>query len=202
MNTVKYKNKLISVSKIVCIGRNYVDHIKEMGSETPTESVIFMKPNSAISDELISGVDVVNHYEAEICFLIKEGKLSAVGFGLDLTKRSVQKTLKEKGLPWERSKAFDGSAVFSEFVDFDTLEGLSLELKIDGQIIQQANYDLMIHKPQSLLIDIQKQFSLIDGDIIMTGTPKGVGPILKGSEFIGSLSEADSVIVDHKWNAQ
>ena len=199
MNTVKFKNKLITPSKIVCIGRNYVGHIKEMDSETPSEPVIFMKPNSAISDTLTADIEVPNHYEAEICFLIKGGKLNAVGFGLDLTKRSVQKVLKQKGLPWERAKAFDGSAVFSEFVVFDSLKDLSLELKINNKIIQQANYDLMIHKPQAILIEIQKQFSLIDGDIIMTGTPKGVGSISQGDVFIGGVSEGGAVLIEQKW---
>ncbi|MCJ8313054.1 MAG: fumarylacetoacetate hydrolase family protein [Saccharospirillaceae bacterium] len=202
MNVVKFKNKLISPSKIVCIGRNYVDHIKEMDSEMPTEPVIFMKPNSAISDQLNAGIDVPNHYEAEICFLMKNGQFSAVGFGLDLTKRSVQKVLKQKGLPWERAKAFDGSAVFSEFVDFDSLKNLSLELMINSQVIQQANYDLMIHKPQQILIEIQKQFSLIDGDIIMTGTPKGVGQINKSDLFVGKIIENNLVLIEHKWIAE
>ena len=105
-------------TKIVCIGMNYVEHIRELGSETPENPVIFLKPNSAISRDIQSSKNELIHYESEISFVVNSGRLSAVGFGLDLTKRELQSGLKARGLPWERAKAFDGSAVFSEFVTF------------------------------------------------------------------------------------
>ena len=111
MKTIQLNNKAITPSKIVCIGRNYVEHIKELDNETPSEPVIFCKPNSAISDEIDLDKNDEIHYEGEICFVVMNNQLAGVGFGLDLTKREVQSKLKTKGLPWERAKAFDGSAV-------------------------------------------------------------------------------------------
>ncbi len=154
MNSIKHNKKQIAPSKVVCIGRNYVDHINELNNETPNEPVIFMKPNSAISDEIIFNENDVIHYEGEISFLVQSGKLAAVGFGLDLTKREIQSQLKAKGLPWERAKAFDGSAVFSEFVDFEKVEDLRLELFMNGNLIQSSGYDLMLFKPDNILQEI------------------------------------------------
>ena len=129
MKSVKRDGKNIYPSKIVCIGRNYVDHIRELGNEVPTEPVIFLKPNSAISETIHSNKTGAIHYEGEITFMVVSGELAAVGFGLDLTRRELQTRLKEKGLPWERSKAFDGAAVYSEFVAFERGTGnLTLEL--------------------------------------------------------------------------
>ena len=109
MNTISVNGNTVQPSKILCVGRNYRAHIEELGNEIPDSMVVFNKPNSAISDTLYS--DINNqplHYESELAFTVKEGKLDAVGFGLDLTKRALQSTLKAKGLPWERAKAFDG----------------------------------------------------------------------------------------------
>ena len=101
--------QLITPSKVVCIGRNYVDHIKELANEMPDQMVVFIKPNSAISTRLFAKHnDDALHFEAELSFLYQGGKFTAVALGLDLTKREVQGTLKAKGLPWERAKAFDG----------------------------------------------------------------------------------------------
>ena len=119
MNTVMVDKQSVIPSKVVCVGRNYVEHIKELNNEMPTSMVIFMKPNTAVSSELITGKQMPLHYEGEICFLIKQGKISAVGFGLDLTHRELQSELKAKGLPWERAKAFDGAAVMSSFVSIE-----------------------------------------------------------------------------------
>ncbi len=119
MKSVMFENKKVIPSKIVCIGRNYVEHIKELGNEMPSSMVIFNKPNSSVSDTLFEPANELCHYEGEISFLITNSKISGVGFGLDLTKRKIQGSLKEKGLPWERAKAFDNSAVFSEFVSFE-----------------------------------------------------------------------------------
>src|SRR5210317_2450348 len=100
MNTVQLESEQVAPSKIVCIGRNYLEHIRELGNETPDDMVIFNKPNSSISNRLLAARDEPLHYEGEICFMVQDGSLSAVGFGLDLTQRELQSKLKAKGLPW------------------------------------------------------------------------------------------------------
>ena len=139
MNNIQIEDKTLQPSKVVCIGRNYAAHIEELNNAVPDQPVIFIKPNSAISNEiqLNSGEEI--HYEGEISFVIKNNKISAVGFGLDLTKRAVQSKLKAKGLPWERAKSFDGSALFSEFKTLHgSVENLRLELHINGELIQRG----------------------------------------------------------------
>ena len=131
MNSITFGDQEVYPSKIICIGRNYVGHIQELDNEVPEQPVIFIKPNSSISDEIVHNENEVIHFEAEITFLILSGEISGVGFGLDLTKREVQAYLKSKGLPWERAKAFDKSAVFSDFVKFDgNMNDLRMELGI------------------------------------------------------------------------
>lgn len=107
MKPVKFDGRNVYPSKIVCIGRNYVEHIEELNNEIPKEPVIFIKPNSAISNDIYFNKKDVIHFEGEISFLVKSDKPIGVGFGLDLTKREVQSKLKAKGLPWERAKSFD-----------------------------------------------------------------------------------------------
>jgi len=200
MKSVKLDGKEFQPSKIVCIGRNYVDHIKELGSEVPSQPVIFLKPNSAISAEIHAGGEDEIHFEGEISFMVIAGQLAAVGFGLDLTKRNIQFKLKEKGLPWERSKAFDGSAIFSEFVTFDgEMAGLRLELYINDHLVQEGGYDLMMNKPESILTEIKSFLSFEDGDLIMTGTPKGVGPINTGDTVNGKIFAAENLLVEGSW---
>lgn len=142
MNLVSLDDSQITPSKIVCIGRNYVAHIEELGNEIPEEPVIFLKPNSAISQEIYTDeIDAV-HYEGEISFVVKGGQLAGVGFGLDLTKREIQSRLKDKGLPWDRAKSFDGSAVFSDFISFSgEIEKLRMELHINGTLVQAGGYE-------------------------------------------------------------
>ena len=196
MKCVKLNEIEVQPTKIVCVGRNYVEHIKELNNETPSEPVIFIKPNSSISNfiETSSVEDIL--YEAEICLLIKNGKIDAIGFGLDLTKRNLQSTLKSKGLPWERAKSFDKSAVFSDFVKCGSdLQSYQMELYINDELKQFANYELMIHKPEALIREIQSFMTLEDGDIIMTGTPKGVGAIHSGDKFMAKIYCHDSVII-------
>lgn len=204
MNRVSLNGKSIAPGKIICIGRNYAAHIAELGNETPEQMVFFTKPNSAISESLHAkhGGEAL-HYEAELCFLIQDGKLHGVGIGLDLTKRGLQSKLKEKGLPWERAKAFDGAAVFSPFASYDgPLEDLNFKLHIDGQPQQHGTHELMIHKPDQILTEIQTFMSLNDGDILMTGTPKGVGVVRNGEEFNATVSAKESVLVQANWKAQ
>jgi 2-keto-4-pentenoate hydratase/2-oxohepta-3-ene-1,7-dioic acid hydratase in catechol pathway len=204
MNTIKLISEQIVPFKIVCIGRNYIEHIRELGNEVPDNMVIFVKPNSSLSTQLRSVIDEPIHYEGEICFMIKQEKLNAVGFGLDLTKRGLQSRLKEKKLPWERAKAFDGAACFSEFVPIgDTpIESLSLQLEINGTETQRGGYPLMIHKPEDILQEISSFMTLNDGDIIMTGTPKGVGVIKPQDRFNGKILSAGITLVSQAWVAQ
>ena len=200
MKYIKMDGHNICPSKIVCIGRNYVDHIQELDNEMPEEPVIFMKPNSALSSEIISKEHEVIHFEGEISFVIIDDQLKGVGFGLDLTKRNIQSNLKAKGLPWERAKAFDNSAVFSPF---DTYSGeindLRMELYVNGGLTQQGGCHLMLHKPNDLLREAKGFVSFEDGDVLMTGTPGGVGPINSGDRFAGKIYANDNLIVEGFW---
>ena len=203
MKTINLDGKAIFPSKIVCIGRNYVDHIKELGNEMPSEPVIFLKPNSAISEHVQSGESGAIHYEAEITFMISSKRFAGVGFGLDLTKRDVQSRLKAKGLPWERAKAFDGAAVFSDFVSCPTdVSDLRLELMINEKLTQQGGCELMINKPEAILKATSEFLSYEDGDLIMTGTPAGVGPLQQGDKFTGRILENDKLLLEQDWVVQ
>jgi 2-keto-4-pentenoate hydratase/2-oxohepta-3-ene-1,7-dioic acid hydratase in catechol pathway len=235
------KKNTVTPSKIVCIGRNYVAHAKELGNTVPTSQIIFLKPNSAISTVLTSSsqsfkvhtasnssdnsrVSAANtlvngsesffdssdtsdielhHYESELCFLVQNSMISAVAFGLDLTRRDTQKKLKEKGLPWERAKVFDGAAVFSHFVPIEPSDigNLSLSLSINNRMVQQGDVSMMLFKPTDIINEILSFVSLEDGDIIMTGTPAGVGIINKGDEFNGSVQLNDKLLIEHQWIA-
>jgi len=204
MNEITVNGKSSIPGKIVCVGRNYVEHIEELGNEIPENMVIFLKPASSISDNLLSRQrDEEIHYEGEISFLYEKGRFSAVAFGLDLTKRGLQSRLKEKGLPWERAKAFDGAALFSDFVYFDGgFSDLSLELKINGNLTQSASTGLMMYKPDDILKEIRQFMTLHDGDVVMTGTPKGVGIIHKGDNFSGEILINGHPLVKKTWTAQ
>lgn len=204
MNTIKLISEQIVPFKIVCIGRNYIEHIRELGNEVPDNMVIFVKPNSSLSTQLRSVIDEPIHYEGEICFMVKQGGLHAVGFGLDLTKRDLQFRLKGNGLPWERAKAFDGAACFSEFIPLGNtpIESLCLQLDINGKEIQSGGCPLMIYKPQDILQEISSFMTLNDGDIIMTGTPKGVGMINPQDHFNGKILSAEITLVSQKWVAE
>lgn len=204
MNKVRLGDKKVKPSKLVCVGRNYVEHIEELGNSIPEEMVVFNKPNSAITNILTSYHQEPLHYEAEICFLIRRKKLAAVGFGLDLTKRGLQSRLKEKGLPWERAKAFDGSAVLSRFEPLEgiNIDDLSLELYINGVRIQSGHVHQMLYPPRVILQELSHYTSLETGDIIMTGTPRGVGLIHSGDKFTGRIKCADTTIVEADWVAE
>ena len=203
MNTISVNGNTVQPSKILCVGRNYRAHIEELGNEIPDSMVVFNKPNSAISSTLYS--DINNqplHYESELAFTVKEGKLDAVGFGLDLTKRALQSTLKAKGLPWERAKAFDGAALFSAFVTLPKdIEDLSLQLNVDGEQRQAGGISLMIYTPVQIIRELETFTTLEDGDIIMTGTPAGVGEIKAGQDFEGKVLLAGKTLVSATWIA-
>lgn len=201
MKQVFLSGRAVSPSKVVCIGRNYVAHAEELGNEVPTEPVVFVKPASAIGNVLHSTQGEVLHYEAEICFMVAGGQLVAAGVGLDLTKRATQNRLKAKGLPWERAKAFDGSALFGEFVPCSSSEGLSLVFSCDGVVLQQGGCELMLFSPEQLIEEVASFMTLEDGDILMTGTPAGVGPLQAGGHYRAELRRGDVLLTSVSWTA-
>ena len=203
MQSIFVNGESITPSKIVCIGRNYVAHIEELGNEIPDDMVVFNKPNSALSDCLFAKRGEPLHYESELCYVVHKGEFSAVGFGLDLTKRQLQSKLKKKGLPWERAKAFDGAAVFSHFVDLPGGgEDLSLQLEVDGALRQAGGVELMIYPPATILTELKKFMHLENGDVVMTGTPAGVGVLQRGEHFHGEVRIGEQVLVAASWTAQ
>ncbi|MDX1734711.1 MAG: fumarylacetoacetate hydrolase family protein [Halioglobus sp.] len=203
MNSVIVNGSSVTPSKILCVGRNYTEHIFELGNEVPSEPVLFMKPNSALGTVLHSraGGEAL-HYESELAFIVTSGQFTAVGLGLDLTRRQLQSQLKEKGLPWERAKAFDGAALFSEFVPVPKdISGLGLRLEIDGELRQEGGVRQMLNKPADILRAIAAFATLEDGDIVMTGTPSGVGEVIPGQTFHGSVLHEGRDLVAAHWQA-
>lgn len=190
--------------KIICIGRNYAEHIAELGNERPDNPVIFMKPDTAIlrQNEPFYHPDFSEdiHYECELLVKIKkEGKsinpqfahkyYDEIGLGIDFTARDLQAVAKEKGLPWERAKAFNGSAPISDFISkkgFD-LSATTFELKLNDQTVQQGDTAYMLWPVDELIAYVSQFFTLKTGDIIFTGTPKGVGRINIGDRLTGYL---------------
>jgi len=199
MKHINFNTKEIIPSKVICIGRNYVDHIKELDNEMPKDMVIFNKPNSSISNKL-KYFSEDTRYEGEICFLIKDNKIDAVAFGLDLTKANEQNYLKSKSLPWERAKAFDGASVLGEFVKLKgDISKIRLELFINDSLIQFGSYDLMMYKPNQMIEEISSFMTIEDGDIIMSGTPKGVGTYRINDKFEGKIYIDDTLLVSSSW---
>jgi 5-carboxymethyl-2-hydroxymuconate isomerase len=207
MKTVKIKNsnKEITIGKIVCVGRNYVEHIHELGNEISEKPVIFLKTVSSViySGETIIYPSYSNdmHHETELVLLIGENiknadletaerAIIAYGIGLDMTLRDVQSELKKKGHPWTIAKCFDTSAVLSEFLNkFDhplTLDEF-ISLKVNGSIKQQDQLNKMIHKPAEVVQYISSLMALEKGDLIFTGTPKGVGKVESGDKLEAEL---------------
>ncbi|SMG28011.1 fumarylacetoacetate hydrolase family protein [Cedecea sp. NFIX57] len=198
----------IPVGKVVCVGSNYAKHIQEMGSATPDEPVVFIKPETALCDlrqplALPTGFGPV-HHELELAVLIgsslkqasNEEVLQAIagyGISLDLTLRELQAKMKKAGQPWEKAKGFDGSCPLSPFISAEKFKGdaqnTSLELKINGEIRQQGSTADMIHKIVPLIAYMSTFFTLRAGDIILTGTPEGVGPLKSDDVLELSFSE-------------
>jgi len=203
MKSVRFDGRELYPSKIVCVGRNYAAHVRELENELPDRPVLFIKPNSAIADDIVFVDKEPVHYEGEITFLVIDGQLAGVGFGLDLTKRRLQDELKAKGLPWERAKAFDKSAVFSDFVVFKgDVTGLRIELTINDRLVQSGGCRSMLTRPAGLLKEIGDIFTMEDGDLIMTGTPQGVGAIHRGDRFTGTLFDGSNLLVAASWVVQ
>jgi 2-keto-4-pentenoate hydratase/2-oxohepta-3-ene-1,7-dioic acid hydratase in catechol pathway len=199
MNSVNFGDKTIVPSKVVCIGRNYVEHIEELGNEVPENMIIFNKPNSAITDTLRYLGDQCR-FEGEICLLVEDRGVTGIGFGLDLTYAQTQNDLKKKGLPWERAKAFDGAAVLSDFVPFDgDISQIGFEMYINDELVQHATYGLMMYKPDEMIAEISSFMTLADGDIIMTGTPKGVGYYSIGDRFEAKVMCDSEILLEYEW---
>ena len=191
--------------KIVCIGRNYAAHIEELKNERPTDPVVFIKPDSAVlpkeQDFYIPDFTNNVHYEVEVLVKIcKVGKhisedfahkyYDEIGLGIDFTARDLQSQLKEKGLPWEKAKGFDGSAVIGKWLpksNFKNLENLNFTLEQNGEVVQDGNTGLMLWKIDELIAYVSKYFTLKKGDVIFTGTPAGVGQIVTNDYLSGKL---------------
>jgi len=180
--------------KIICVGRNYGEHAKELGNEIPEDPVIFMKPDTALlkkgSDFYIPEFSDDIHYELEVVLKISKGgkyiqkenaskHYDEIGLGIDFTARDLQSKLKGKGLPWELAKGFDGSAVVSDFVSKDNydLENLNFSLIKNNEKVQDGNTSEMIFSPEDIIAFASQYFTLRVGDLIFTGTPKGVGKV-------------------------
>ncbi|MFV0276518.1 MAG: fumarylacetoacetate hydrolase family protein [Parahaliea sp.] len=204
MHSVSFAGQAVTPSKIVCVGRNYVAHIEELGNEIPADMVVFLKPNSAIGNTLRAHFGEPLHYEGELVFMVQGGELAAVGFGLDLTRRQLQGRLKASGLPWERAKAFDGAALFSDFVPLPASgsKALGLTLDIDGERRQQGGVEWMLYPPAVILEQLRTFMQLEDGDLIMTGTPAGVGEVPPGATFTGRVLAGKQCLVEASWRAQ
>ncbi|MCS6981395.1 MAG: fumarylacetoacetate hydrolase family protein [Flavobacteriales bacterium] len=192
--------------KIICIGRNYSEHAREMAAELPQEPVFFLKPDTALLRTnrpfYIPDFTQEVHYEGELVFRIcKNGKhiperlalsyVDAVAVGVDFTARDVQNELKRKGLPWEKAKAFDGSAACGHFFmlsDFGNLLDLNLELRLNGQVKQKAATREMLFPVSYLIGYVSRFITLRQGDLLYTGTPAGVGPVAIGDEITGFIN--------------
>lgn len=191
--------------KIICIGRNYTKHIEELQNERPDEPVVFMKPDSAVllrqHPFVIPEFSEDIHHELEIIVKInKVGKYidakfahkyyDEIGVGIDFTARDLQQKLKDKGLPWEKAKAFDGSAVIGDFMQkntFNSLENLTFEMTNNGITVQKGNTDFMLWKIDELIAHVSQYFTLKIGDIIFTGTPEGVAAVRPDDTLEGFL---------------
>lgn len=202
--------------KIICIGRNYVNHIEELQNERPDEPVVFLKPDSAILLKqhpfVIPEFSDDVHHEVEVLVKInKVGKYidvkfahtyyDEIGLGIDFTARDLQSKLKEKGLPWEKSKAFDGSAVIGEFYpknEFSSLESINFELVNNGNVVQKGNSSHMIWKIDELISHVSQFFTLKKGDIIFTGTPEGVSAVKPNDILEGYIENKKSFRIQVK----
>jgi len=194
--------------KIICIGRNYAKHIEELANERPENPVVFLKPDSAILPRknpfFIPPFSNDIHYEVEVLVKInKVGKYieakfahkyyDEIGLGIDFTARDVQQQSKEKGLPWEKAKAFDGSAVISEFYpkeEFD-LDNLKFQLLKNDQVVQDGNTNAMLWSTDELIAYVSQYFTLKKGDIIFTGTPAGVGKVVTNDILKGTIEDRE-----------
>jgi 2-keto-4-pentenoate hydratase/2-oxohepta-3-ene-1,7-dioic acid hydratase in catechol pathway len=203
--TIKNSTEKIPVGKVVCVGRNYAEHAYELGNEIPEKPVVFLKPNSAI---IYSGEKILYpkfsedmHHEVELVLLIgknikdvtgriAEDSIAGYGVGLDMTLRDIQGELKKKGHPWTIAKGFDTSAVISDFIlkkDYKLTLNETISLSVNGTVRQKAKLNTMIFNPLKIVEYISSLMTLEEGDLIFTGTPAGVGKIVKGDKLFAEI---------------
>ncbi|HLG33301.1 MAG TPA: fumarylacetoacetate hydrolase family protein [Bacteroidia bacterium] len=192
--------------KFICVGRNYAAHAKELGNKIPEEPVIFLKPDTALLRNdgvfFLPAFSENIHYEGELVFRIsKDGKniserfassyIDAVTIGIDFTARDWQNKLKDKGLPWELSKAFDSSAAVGEFIplDAESANDIFFRLDMNGKTVQSSSAANMIFSPAKIISYVSKFITLRQGDMIFTGTPEGVGSVKTDDEFSGFIGD-------------
>jgi 2-keto-4-pentenoate hydratase/2-oxohepta-3-ene-1,7-dioic acid hydratase in catechol pathway len=192
--------------KIICIGRNYAAHIRELNNAMPDEPVIFIKPDSAVlrnnAPFFIPDFTKDVHHEVEVIVKIcKTGKsiplqfahtyYEEIGLGIDFTARDMQNKLKEKGLPWEKAKGFDHSAVIGKFISKEGLDlnHLDFSLEKNGDVVQSGNTEQMIHNIDAIISHVSQFFMLKIGDLIFTGTPEGVGAVKNGDVLAGYIGD-------------
>lgn len=192
--------------KLICIGRNYAQHISELKNEKPTEPVLFLKPDTAIllkkqpffipdfSDEVHHEVEVlvkINRVGKHIDVKFAHKYYDEIGLGIDFTARDLQQKLKEKGLPWEKAKAFDGSALIGNWInktEFKNLNDINFSMNKNGSLVQKGNTSQMMWNFDELISEISKFFTLKIGDVIFTGTPAGVGKVNRGDKLEGFIN--------------
>lgn len=197
----------LPVGKVVCVGQNYADHIKEMNSKPANEALLFIKPSTSLVDLQPSFAVPTDlgecHNETELAVLIQSPLTQAqssqvkdaiwgYGIALDLTLREVQKQAKQAGRPWERAKAFDGACPISGFVnksDFSDPQACQLKLTVNGEVRQNGNTAQMLRTIDELIAEISQVFTLLPGDIVITGTPAGVGPLQSGDQLQLELAD-------------
>lgn len=202
--------------KIIAVGRNYAEHIKELNNEQPDDPVIFMKPETAVplKNEPFFYPDFSSDVHHEVEILVKINRVGKniderfahkyydeIGVGIDFTARDVQSKLKAKGLPWELAKGFNGSAPISGFVpkaDFADLQNINFRLDVNGETRQQGNTSLMLFKIDYLIAFVSRYFLLQQGDILFTGTPKGVGPVQIGDRLTAYIEDRKMLEFDVK----
>jgi len=188
----------LPAGKVVCVARNYYDHIKELNNAVPTEPIFFIKPSTSLRplEQPIEIPDYSSncHHETELAILFEkklskadakdvDNAIAGYGIGLDLTLRDVQQKLKEKGHPWEKAKAFDGSCPLSPFIhkqNFGDPQNSDLKLTINGEVRQQGNTNLMMNKIIDLIVVSSRFFTYLPGDVLLTGTPAGVNQLNPG----------------------
>ncbi|MGP5550874.1 fumarylacetoacetate hydrolase family protein [Psychrobacter namhaensis] len=203
------------IGKVVCVGRNYAEHARELGNEIPKSPILFMKPASSV---VSVRNDIVRpdpakygdtHYEAELCIQLSadlsaatveqaQQAIGAVTLGLDLTLRDLQSKLKEKGHPWERAKCFDGACVLADWLEpqaFADFSQVNYQLTINDELRQDGDSAFMLFSVYELLAEISHAFSLQAGDVIMTGTPSGVGVLQENDQLTLTLGA-------HEWQVQ
>lgn len=203
--------------RIFAIGRNYAEHIKELNNERPDEPVIFTKPDTAVlrNNAPFYYPDFTSdiHYEVELVLRIgKEGKnideafalkyIDSIGIGIDFTARDLQQKAKEKGLPWDIAKGFNGSAPISDkFIpigEFRNLKDITFSLQVDGELKQKGNTSLMLFSFEYIIAYLSKFFTLRTGDLIFSGTPKGVGPVTVGNKLMAFIEDEKLLEVEIK----